>query len=270
MARQVEPALQPYGVAPTDWSAPTQPPMEIWPAIDLRGGKCVRLRQGDYDQETVFNDVPADVARQFADAGARCLHVVDLDGAREGAPVNLPAVEEILEALNAYDEPFRVELGGGIRDEQSIAELLDFGLDRLVIGTSAIKHTDWFEGIIDRFPGRLVLGVDARDGMVATDGWLETSHTAATDLAGRFAGKPLSAIVYTDIATDGMMQGPNVAAMAEMQRAMASLPVVASGGVTTIDDVRSLKDAGLAAAIIGRALYEGTIDLAEALAVAAA
>ncbi len=242
--------------------------MELWPAIDLRGGKCVRLRQGDYEQETVFNDEPAAVARQFAEAGARCLHVVDLDGAREGAPVNLPAVEEILDTLNACDGDFRVELGGGIRDEQSIAELLDFGLDRLVVGTSAIKQTDWFEEIVDRFPNKLVLGIDARDGFVATDGWLETSQTAAVPLAQRFIDKPLAAIVYTDIATDGMMQGPNVEAMAEMQSGMGKLPVVASGGVTTIDDVRRLREAGLAAAIVGRALYEGTIDLAEALAVA--
>ncbi|TWU00353.1 1-(5-phosphoribosyl)-5-[(5-phosphoribosylamino)methylideneamino] imidazole-4-carboxamide isomerase [Botrimarina colliarenosi] len=242
--------------------------MQIWPAIDLRGGKCVRLRQGDYAQETVFNDEPAAVARQFADAGARCLHVVDLDGAREGAPVNLPAVEEILEALNAYNEPFNVELGGGVRDDQSIVELLDFGLDRLVVGTSAIKHTDWFEGIVERFPNKLVLGIDARDGLVATDGWMETSQTNAVELAKRFVGKPLAAIVYTDIATDGMMQGPNVAAMAEMQRAVGDLPVVASGGVTTLDDVQRLKDAGLAAAIIGRALYEGTIDLVAALKIA--
>lgn len=228
----------------------------------------MRLRQGDYDQETVFNDQPAAVARQFADAGATCLHVVDLDGAREGAPVNLPAVEEILEALNAYDTEFRVELGGGIRDEQSIAELLDFGLNRLVVGTSAIKNADWFEATVERFPNKLVLGVDARDGLVATDGWLETSQTHAVELTKRFIDKPLSAIVYTDIATDGMMQGPNVAAMAEMQRAMGQLSVVASGGVTTIDDVKRLKDAGLSAAIIGRALYEGTIDLGEALKVA--
>lgn len=241
--------------------------MEIWPAIDLRGGKCVRLRQGDYAQETVFNDQPGAVAKQFAEAGASHLHVVDLDGAREGAPVNLPAVEEILEALGAYGESFQVELGGGVRDEQSIAELLDFGLDRLVVGTSAIKHTDWFEAIVDKFPGKLVLGVDARDGMVATDGWLETSQTAAVELAERFLGKPLAAIVYTDIATDGMMQGPNCAAMADMQRAMGDTPVVASGGVTTIDDVSRLKEAGLAAAIIGRALYEGTIDLADAVRV---
>lgn len=244
--------------------------MEIWPAIDLRGGKCVRLRQGDYAQETVFNDQPAVVARQFADAGASCLHVVDLDGAREGDPVNLPAVEEILKALSEYDCPFRVELGGGIRDEQSIAELLSFGLDRLVVGTSAIKQTEWFEKVVDRFPNKLVLGIDARDGLVATDGWLETSQTNAVELAQRFLGKPLAAIVYTDIATDGMMQGPNVDAMSQMQQGMGDLSVVASGGVTTLDDVRRLKDAGLSAAIIGRALYEGTIDLAEAIKIAEA
>lgn len=239
--------------------------MEIWPAIDLRGGNCVRLRQGDYAQETIFNDKPAAMARAFADAGARHLHVVDLDGAREGAPVNIPAVEEILEEFNKPNTaPMQVELGGGIRDEQSIAELLDFGLDRLVIGTSAIKHTDWFESIIERFPNKLVLGVDARDGLVATDGWLETSELSAIELAKRLEGQPLAAIVYTDIATDGMMKGPNVKAMAEMQNAV-SLPVVASGGVTTIDDVKALADAGLAAAIIGRALYEGTIDLAAAV-----
>lgn len=234
--------------------------MEIWPAIDLRGGRCVRLKQGDYAQETVYNDNPAEVARVFARAGASRLHVVDLDGAREGDPVNLPAVQEILEAVDMV-----VELGGGIRDEQAIEELLEFGIGRLVLGTSAIKHTDWFAAIVDRFPGRLVLGVDARDGLVATDGWLETSETKAVDLAAKLAEKPLAAIVYTDIATDGMMRGPNVPAMADMQQAVGKLPVVASGGVTTIDDVQRLKDAGLAACIIGRALYEGTIDLAEAV-----
>lgn len=233
--------------------------MEIWPAIDLRGGKCVRLRQGDYDQETIFNDDPAGVAREFAAAGAKFLHVVDLDGAREGSPVNLPAVQSIVEAVD-----MRVELGGGVRDEQSISELLGFGLDRLVVGTSAIKQPDWFRGIVRQFPGRLVLGIDARDGLVATDGWLETSELAAVDLAQQFNDEPLSAIVYTDIATDGMMAGPNTAAMAEMQRSV-NVPVVASGGVTTAADVSALADAGLAGCIIGRALYEGTLTIEQAL-----
>ncbi|WP_146402376.1 1-(5-phosphoribosyl)-5-[(5-phosphoribosylamino)methylideneamino]imidazole-4-carboxamide isomerase [Pseudobythopirellula maris] len=236
--------------------------MEIWPAIDLRGGNCVRLRQGDYEQETVFASEPAEVARRFQQEGAKRLHVVDLDGAREGTPVNLPAVQEILEAVN-----LTIELGGGIRDEQSISELLDFGVDRLVVGTSAIKHTDWFQEVVRKFPGKLVLGIDARDGRVATDGWLETSDLGAVELAQRFSDEPLAAIVYTDIATDGMMRGPNVEAMAEMQRAV-SVPVVASGGVTTAQDVRELADAGLAACIIGRALYEGSLTMADAIAAA--
>ncbi len=233
--------------------------MQVWPAIDLRGGKCVRLRQGDYQQETVFSENPAVVARQFADQGARHLHIVDLEGAREGLPVNLPSVQEILEAVD-----IECELGGGIRDEQSIRELLDFGLDRLVIGTSALTDPDWFRQACRQFPGKLVLGIDARDGLAATDGWLQTSKVTALDLARQFASEPLAAIIYTDIAMDGMMAGPNVTAMAEMQAAV-ELPIIASGGVTTAADVARLAAAGLAGCIIGRALYEGTLTLAEAL-----
>ncbi|MEM8864283.1 MAG: 1-(5-phosphoribosyl)-5-[(5-phosphoribosylamino)methylideneamino]imidazole-4-carboxamide isomerase [Planctomycetota bacterium] len=233
--------------------------MQVWPAIDLRGGKCVRLRQGDYDQETIFNDDPVAVARSFANAGAKHLHVVDLDGAREGLPVNLPAVQDIVASVD-----LEVELGGGVRDEQSIAELFGFGIHRLVVGTSAIKRPEWFREILSEYPGRLVLGIDARDGRVATDGWLETSEVDAVDLAKQFNDEPLAAIVYTDIATDGMMAGPNVPAMAEMQRAV-NTSVVASGGVTTAEDVVALRDAGLAACIIGRALYEGTLTIEAAL-----
>lgn len=233
--------------------------MQIWPAIDLRGGKCVRLRQGDYEQETIFAEDPAAVARQFAAAGARHLHIVDLEGAREGLPVNLPSVQDILEAVD-----IECELGGGIRDEQSICELLDFGLDRLVIGTSALTDPDWFREACRQFPGKLVLGIDARGGLVATDGWLKTSQVAALDLARQYANEPLAAIIYTDIASDGMMAGPNLPAMIEMQAA-TEIPVIASGGVTTAEDVRRLAAAGLAGCIIGRALYEGTLTLAEAL-----
>lgn len=236
--------------------------MEVWPAIDLRGGKCVRLRQGDYQQETVFDEDAVAVAKRFAAAGARRLHVVDLDGAREGASVNLPAVQDILAAVD-----MQIELGGGVRDEQSIVELLGFGLNRLVIGTSAIKQPDWFRDIVREFPDKLVLGIDARDGLVATDGWLETSNFSAVDLARQFNEDPVAAIVYTDIATDGMMAGPNTTAMGLMQRSVKP-PVVASGGVTTIDDVRALKQEGLSGCIIGRALYEETIDLEEAVSVA--
>lgn len=236
--------------------------MQVWPAIDLRGGKCVRLRQGDYQQETVFAESPAAVARQFALAGAEHLHIVDLEGAREGLPVNLPSVQEILSAVS-----IECELGGGIRDEQSVEEILAFGLSRLVIGTSALTDPEWFRTACRKYPGRMVLGIDARDGRAATDGWLNTSDVTALDLARQFASEPLAAIIYTDIATDGMMKGPNISAMAEMQ-AVVDVPVVASGGVTTIDDVARLAAAGLSGCIIGRALYEGTLSLAEAIRVA--
>jgi phosphoribosylformimino-5-aminoimidazole carboxamide ribotide isomerase len=236
--------------------------MQIWPAIDLRGGKCVRLRQGDYQQETIFAEEPSAIARKFRDDGAQHLHIVDLEGAREGLPVNLPSVQEILAAVD-----MECELGGGIRDEQSVRELLDFGLSRLVIGTSAITDPEWFRNMCRQYPFRLVLGIDARDGMAATDGWLNTSKVSAIELAGQFASEPLAAIIYTDIATDGMMRGPNVEAMAQMQAAVET-PVIASGGVTTADDVSRLAKAGLAGCIIGRALYEGTLTLGDALRVA--
>ncbi len=236
--------------------------MQVWPAIDLRGGKCVRLRQGDYRQETIFSDDPVTVAKGFEAMGARHLHLVDLDGAREGSPVNLPAVQEIVASVD-----MECELGGGVRDEQSIKELLGFGISRLVLGTSALRNPEWFRETCRAYPGKLVLGIDARDGLVATDGWLETSEVSAVELAQSFAGEPLSALVYTDIATDGMMAGPNVEAMAAMQHAV-DLPVIASGGVTRLDDVRRLVAVGMAGCIIGRALYEKTIDLAEAIEVA--
>lgn len=236
--------------------------MEIWPAIDLRGGKCVRLQQGDYNRETVFGDDAVSIARRWAEQGARHLHLVDLDGARDGQPRNLSVVAAILKTVN-----LRCELGGGIRNEQTIRQLLDLGLCRLVIGTLAIREPDWFRDVCRQFPHRLVLGIDARDGKVATHGWLETSNMAATELARQFSKEPIAAIIYTDIATDGMLAGPNLAAMAQMQSAV-DLPVVASGGVTTADDVARLAAIPMAGCIIGRALYENTITLPDALAAA--
>lgn len=233
--------------------------MRIWPAIDLRGGKCVRLQQGDYNRETVFNDNPADVARHWVDEGADCLHLVDLDGARDGKLINGEVIEAI---VNSVDVTF--QLGGGIRDEAAIQRLLDLGLDRLVVGTQALKNPDWFREMASTYPGKLVLGIDARNGMVATDGWLETSETSAIEMAKQFESEPVAAIVYTDIAKDGMMAGPNLEAMREMQQAVA-LPVVASGGVTTSDDAQRLSEIPMDGAIIGRALYEGTIKLSEVL-----
>lgn len=236
--------------------------MQVWPAIDLRAGKCVRLQQGDYGRETVFGDDPAAMARLWVDQGAECLHLVDLDGAKAGRPVNLDSVRAILAAVRVP-----CELGGGIRDEDTIASLLDLGLARLVIGTKALREPDWFRSVCRRFPNQLVLGIDARNGRVATDGWLETSETPAAQLAKQFEHQPLAAIVYTDIATDGMLAGPNLAAMREMNESVR-LPLIASGGVTTAEDVAQLAALGVAGCIIGRSLYEGRLTLQAALAAA--
>ena len=236
--------------------------MEIWPAIDLRGGNCVRLKQGDYNQETVFGDDPAAMARHWVEQGGQFLHLVDLDGAKEGKPCNIEAITAIIQAV---DVP--CELGGGIRDEATIRQLLDLGVARLVIGTLGIKEPEWFRQMCEKYPNKLVLGIDAREGRVATDGWLETSDISAVELARQYADMPLCAINYTDISTDGMLSGPNVGAMAEMQAAV-EVPVIASGGVTTAADVAELAHASLAGCIIGRALYEGTLTLPDALAAA--
>ncbi len=236
--------------------------MQIWPAIDLRGGKCVRLQQGDYQRETVFGDDPAAMARHWVEQGGQFLHLVDLDGARSGQVENREQVAAIVRAVSVP-----CELGGGIRDADTIAQLLDLGLQRLVIGTKALLEPDWFREVCRRFPRRLVLGIDARDGCVASHGWLESSGVRATDLARQMAAEPIAAIIYTDIATDGMLAGPNLAAMAEMQRAV-DVPVIASGGVTTAADVAALARLNVAGCIIGRALYEGRLNLAEALAAA--
>jgi phosphoribosylformimino-5-aminoimidazole carboxamide ribotide isomerase len=199
------------------------------------------------------------MARHWVKQGAESLHLVDLDGARDGHPGNLAGVRAIVEAV---DVP--CELGGGIRTDQTIGRLLDLGLGRLVIGTSALKRPDWFRQMCRKFPGKLVLGIDARDGRVATDGWLETSDVAAARLARQFVDEPIAGIVYTDIATDGMLVGPNLKAMAQMQAAV-DVPVIASGGITTAGDVARLAAAGMAGCIIGRALYEGKLTLPEAI-----
>lgn len=238
--------------------APRREPFEIWPAIDLRGGRCVRLRQGDYGQETVFGDDPAAMARRWVAEGGDCLHLVDLDGARDGQLVNRDAIAAIVAAVS-----IPCELGGGIRDEATMRTLFDLGLARLVVGTKAYTEPDWFRAMCRLFPGRLAIGIDARDGFVATDGWLRTSQMPATVFARQLADLPLAAVIYTDIARDGVLAGPNVAAMAEMAGCV-NLPVIASGGVTAANDVGELARAGLAGCIIGRSLYEGKLTLADA------
>ncbi len=229
--------------------------MQILPAIDIRGGRCVRLRQGDYQQETVFSDDPAAMARRWVEQGATCLHLVDLDGAKEGRPVNGPSVQAVVNAANVP-----CQLGGGLRTEADIDAALGWGVERVVIGTRALQSPQWFEGLCRRFPGKIVLGIDAKNGQVATDGWLRVSEMSALELAKRFAGLPVAALVSTDIGRDGMMAGPNLDALADMVAAVA-WPVIASGGVTRADDVGRLAAVGVAGCIIGRALYEGRINL---------
>ncbi len=236
--------------------------MQILPAIDLRAGKCVRLRQGDYDQETVFGDDPVAMARRWVEQGAERLHLVDLDGARKGRLHNREVVAQIVAAVQVP-----CQLGGGIRDEGTIRELFEMGVDRLVVGTRALKDPEWFRGMCRIFPGMLALGIDARDGKVATDGWLETSQTDAVEMAGWYSREPLAAIVYTDIAQDGMMAGPNIAETRKMAGAV-SVPVIASGGVTTLEDVSQLAQADVDGCIIGRALYEGALTVSEAISAA--
>lgn len=257
--------LRPAFLSFTNWFPSSQrfDSMQIWPAIDLRGGKCVRLQQGDYGRETVFGDDPLEMAQRWVDAGAEYLHLVDLDGARDGHAANRQAVESIVSRLS-----IPCELGGGVRDENAIKFWLDVGVSQLVVGTQALKNPDWFRAMCDKYPHQLVLGLDARDGFAATDGWLETSRTRATEVALSFSQSPIAAIVYTDIAKDGMLAGPNVEGVAEMVQAVP-LPIIASGGVTTTADVQRLASIGASGCIIGRTLYEGRLTLAEALAAAA-
>lgn len=233
--------------------------MLILPAIDLRGGRCVRLRQGDYAQETVFGDDPVAMARRWVGEGARALHLVDLDGAKEGRPVNGKVIREIVQAV---DVPCQV--GGGLRTEADIEATLDTGVARVVLGTRALQDPAWVRQMAQSYPKRIVLGLDARDGKVATHGWLNTSEASVLEVAREFANWPLYAIVYTDIARDGMLEGPDVDGLAALAGAVP-LPVIASGGVTTLDNVRELAARRVFGCIIGRALYEGKIDLSAVL-----
>lgn len=229
----------------------------------------MRLRQGDYNQETVFGDNPAEMALRWQSEGATRLHLVDLDGAKAGRPVNVEAIQAIVKAIK-----IPCELGGGLRDETSIRQMLDAGVDRVIIGTQALKQPDWFRQMVQKFPGHVALGLDARNGMVATAGWLDVSHTSALDLAKQFVGLELAAVIYTNIANDGMMQGVDEATIHDMVTlAELGLPVIASGGVSTLADVKRLAEVSrtqpkLVGAIVGRAIYEGTIRVADAVQIA--
>ncbi|MEM1403782.1 MAG: 1-(5-phosphoribosyl)-5-[(5-phosphoribosylamino)methylideneamino]imidazole-4-carboxamide isomerase [Pseudomonadota bacterium] len=238
--------------------------MLVIPAIDLKDGQCVRLRQGEMDDSTVFSDDPVATAQRWVDAGCRRLHLVDLNGAFAGEPVNGDAVT----AIAARFPELPVQIGGGIRSLETIEYYLKAGVNFAIIGTQAAKEPAFVAEACKAFPGRIIVGLDARDGRVATDGWAEVSSLLATDLARRFANDGVSAIVYTDIARDGMMQGVNVEATVDLAHA-GGIPVIASGGITNMRDIRALaaqQGSGIVGAITGRAIYEGSLDLAEAQA----
>ncbi|MEE8347756.1 MAG: 1-(5-phosphoribosyl)-5-[(5-phosphoribosylamino)methylideneamino]imidazole-4-carboxamide isomerase [Dehalococcoidia bacterium] len=239
--------------------------MEILPAIDIRDGRCVRLIQGDYERETVFADDPAAAAGRWRDAGARRLHVVDLDGAREGRAANSATVERI---LGAVDIP--VQVGGGIRDLETVQRYLDGGVDRVVLGTAAVKDQALLETALARFPKRIIVGVDAREGVVVTEGWLDASGIAAPDLVRQVAELGVTRVIYTDTVRDGTLTEPNFAALETMlsyfRLSTTELRIIYAGGVSSIDHLRRLAATGVEGAIVGRALYTGDIDLAEALA----
>ncbi|MGB5298465.1 MAG: 1-(5-phosphoribosyl)-5-[(5-phosphoribosylamino)methylideneamino]imidazole-4-carboxamide isomerase [Thiogranum sp.] len=236
--------------------------MLLIPAIDLKDGKCVRLRQGRMEDETVFADDPLDMAQRWVDAGARRLHLVDLNGAFAGQPVNAHVIHRIADAFP--DVP--IQVGGGIRDEDTVQLYLDAGVQYVIIGTKAVSAPHFINDLCLEFPGHIIVGLDAKDGKVAIDGWSKLSHHDVIDMAQHFERDGVEAIIYTDISRDGMMQGVNVEATVKLASEITT-PVIASGGISTMDDIKTLRavaEEGIMGAIIGRALYEGSIDLAEA------
>lgn len=235
--------------------------MLLIPAIDLKDGKCVRLRQGRMEDDTVFSDDPVAMAGRWVDAGAQRLHLVDLNGAFEGKPMNADVIHQIAERYP--DVP--IQVGGGIRDEEAIETYLDAGVQYVIIGTRAVNEPHFVADICAAYPGHIIVGLDAKDGKVAIDGWSKLSHHDVIDLAQHFEKDGVEAIIYTDISRDGMMQGVNVEATVKLAQSI-TIPVIASGGVTSIEDIRNLlavSDEGIMGTIIGRALYEETVDFAE-------
>ncbi|NEQ81425.1 MAG: 1-(5-phosphoribosyl)-5-[(5-phosphoribosylamino)methylideneamino]imidazole-4-carboxamide isomerase [Moorea sp. SIO2I5] len=236
--------------------------MDVIPAIDLLEEKCVRLVQGDYQRAQIFNDNPVEVAKQWVEQGASRLHVVDLDGAKLGKPVNTKAIEAIVQAV-----PVPVQVGGGLRSRSGVTQLLTLGVDRVIIGTAAVEDPSLVEQLCSEFPGKIVVGIDARQGWVATHGWLETSEISAIDLAEQMTQLGVTTIIYTDIHRDGTLSGPNLDALRELASHI-SIPVIASGGVSSITDLLSLltlEPLGVTGVIVGRALYTGDMSLKEAI-----
>ena len=240
-------------------------PLVILPSIDLRGGRVVRLQQGDYGRQITYDVDPHDVARSFADAGATWMHVVDLDGAKEGRPVQTDLLADLVRSCG-----LQVEVGGGVRSTDDVRRLLDCGVARVVVGTRAIEDWPWFHSLVHepRMERRIVLAIDAKEGRIATRGWTHTSERLATDVAREVSGWPLAALLYTDVARDGMLQGPNLHHTRLLAQA-GHVPVIASGGVGIIEHIRQLTTVPVWGAIVGRSLYEGTLDLREAIRVGA-
>ncbi|SRR5579883_265018 len=236
--------------------------MDVIPAIDLLEGRCVRLYQGDYSLSQVFNDNPVEVAQQWVEQGATRLHVVDLDGAKTGQLVNQAAIEAIAQAVSVP-----IQVGGGLRTQASVQQVLNLGVQRAILGTTAVEQPQLVQQLCQEFPGRIVIGIDARNGLVATHGWIETSKVLATQLAVQMQKLGAAAIIYTDIHRDGTLSGPNIEALRSLAQTV-SIPVIASGGVSSITDLLSLlalEPQGVTGVIVGRALYTGDISLREAL-----
>ncbi|MFL6562183.1 MAG: 1-(5-phosphoribosyl)-5-[(5-phosphoribosylamino)methylideneamino]imidazole-4-carboxamide isomerase [Bacillus sp. (in: firmicutes)] len=233
--------------------------LTIYPAIDMRGGNCVRLLQGDYDQETIYGNSPFDMAKSFAADGAEWIHMVDLDGAKDGKRVNDRYVIEAAQKLNV-----KVQIGGGIRSEEDILHYLENGVDRVIIGSIAVSNPDFAIEMIKKYGGKIAVGIDAKNGYVATHGWLDTSKVKAIELGKRFADAGAGTFIFTDIATDGTLAGPNIAAVCEMAE-VTGKNVIASGGVSSLADLRAIADKGISGAIVGKALYEDRFSLKAAL-----
>ncbi|GFE70152.1 1-(5-phosphoribosyl)-5-[(5-phosphoribosylamino)methylideneamino]imidazole-4-carboxamide isomerase [Chroococcus sp. FPU101] len=236
--------------------------MDVIPAIDLLDGRCVRLYQGDYEKSQVFNENPLEVARQWVEQGATRLHLVDLDGAKQGKLVNLSTIKKIVEEIS-----IPVQVGGGLRDVQSVADLLSLGVERAILGTIAVDNKIIVEQLCQEFPHQIVVGIDARQGKVATKGWLETSEVNATDLAQQMETLGVAAIIFTDIQRDGTLKGPNLNSLRELANAV-NIPIIASGGVSSLTDLLSLlslEPLGVTGAIVGKALYTGDLSLSEAI-----
>ena len=234
--------------------------MTIYPAIDMLGGKCVRLKQGDYNESTVYNDSPADAAKEWASKGAEWIHLVDLDGAKAKQPVNIEAIKAVREAVDC-----KLELGGGIRTEEHIKMLLDLGIDRVILGTAAVMNPFFMYQMVEKYGDKIAVGLDAKDNRVATNGWLETESQDVFEYAGFMEKIGVKTIIFTDIATDGMLSGPNLEAMEKMRKTCPNMDVIASGGVSCLDDIINLKKTGVAGVIAGKALYTNNLKLEDAI-----